>query len=173
MGTSKTHSAKPDRGVSASKRVEAHLRKAIHAGKLRPRQRIIEEDLARELEVSRGPVREALLRLERDGYSAAGINPRFVKPLDKALIERYARQVGLFVTFEDHVLMGGFGSAVLECLSELGLDVPVVRIGWPDEFIDHGKVEALREKYGLTAEAALEKARPFLAAMESRRMVLR
>ncbi len=67
MRTSKTHSSKPARGVSASKRVEAHLRKAIHAGKLRPRQRIIEEDLARELEVSRGPVREALLRLERDG----------------------------------------------------------------------------------------------------------
>ena len=53
--------------MSASKRVEAHLRKAIHAGRLRPRQRIIEEDLARELQVSRGPVREALLRLERDG----------------------------------------------------------------------------------------------------------
>ena len=47
--------------------MEAHLRKAIHAGKLRPRQRIIEEDLAAELKVSRGPVREALLRLERDG----------------------------------------------------------------------------------------------------------
>ena len=50
-----------------SQRVETHLRKAIHAGKLRPRQRIIEEDLAAELKVSRGPVREALLRLERDG----------------------------------------------------------------------------------------------------------
>src|SRR5450755_4507495 len=67
MSAKKTQSAKPDRGVSASKRVEAHLRKAIHAGKLRPRQRIIEEDLAKELQVSRGPVREALLRLERDG----------------------------------------------------------------------------------------------------------
>jgi DNA-binding GntR family transcriptional regulator len=67
MRTSKAHSSKQELGVSASKRVEAHLRKAIHAGKLRPRQRIIEEDLARELQVSRGPVREALLRLERDG----------------------------------------------------------------------------------------------------------
>ena len=55
------------RAVPLSQRVEAHLRKAIHAGKLRPRQRIIEEDLAAELKVSRGPVREALLRLERDG----------------------------------------------------------------------------------------------------------
>jgi DNA-binding GntR family transcriptional regulator len=53
--------------LPASKKVESHLRKAIHAGRLRPRQRIIEEDLARELGVSRGPVREALLRLERDG----------------------------------------------------------------------------------------------------------
>ena len=67
MPTSKKLIAQKDRGVSASKKVEAHLRKAIHAGKLRPRQRIIEEDLARELQVSRGPVREALLRLERDG----------------------------------------------------------------------------------------------------------
>src|SRR5260370_19737114 len=67
MRTKKPQPAKPERGVSASKRVEAHLRHAIHAGKLRPRQRIIEEDLAHELKVSRGPVREALLRLERDG----------------------------------------------------------------------------------------------------------
>jgi DNA-binding GntR family transcriptional regulator len=67
MRTSKTRPTKPERGISASKRVESHLRHAIHAGKLRPRQRIIEEDLADELQVSRGPVREALLRLERDG----------------------------------------------------------------------------------------------------------
>jgi 1-deoxy-D-xylulose-5-phosphate synthase len=52
-------------------------------------------------------------------------------------------------------------------------DVPVVRVGWPDQFIEHGKLEELREKYGLTAEAALEKARPYLVAMESRRMALR
>jgi DNA-binding GntR family transcriptional regulator len=53
--------------VSATRRVEGHLRTAIHTGKLRPRQRIIEEDLAHEFNLSRGPVREALLRLERDG----------------------------------------------------------------------------------------------------------
>jgi 1-deoxy-D-xylulose-5-phosphate synthase len=47
----------------------------------------------------------------------------------------------------------------------------VVRIGWPDAFIEHGKVEALRAKYGLTAEAALEKARPYLASILSRRRV--
>lgn len=115
---------------------------------------------------------ELAAMLEKDGLSAAVINPRFVKPLDKALIERYAKQVGLFVTFEDHVLMGGFGSAVLECLSELGLDVPVVRIGWPDEFIDHGKVDSLREKHGLTAAAALKKAQPYLAAIAKKRLAV-
>ncbi|HXB61967.1 MAG TPA: 1-deoxy-D-xylulose-5-phosphate synthase [Acidobacteriaceae bacterium] len=111
--------------------------------------------------------------LEKDGLSAAVINPRFVKPLDKALIERYAKQVGLIVTFEDHVLMGGFGSAVLELLSELGIDVPVVRIGWPDEFIDHGKVEALREKHGLTAAAAFKKAQPYLAGIAKKHLAVR
>jgi 1-deoxy-D-xylulose-5-phosphate synthase len=111
--------------------------------------------------------------LEREGFSAAVINPRFAKPIDRACVAECARRCGLLVTFEDHVLAGGFGSAVLEALNELELNVPVVRVGWPDEFIEHGKVEALRAKYGLTAEAALEKARPFLAGMESRRMALR
>ena len=88
----------------------------------------------------------------------AVINPRFAKPIDRECVERYGRRCGLVVTLEDHVLAGGFGSAVLETLNELRIDVPVVRVGWPDEFIEHGKVEALREKYGLTAEAAMEKA---------------
>jgi 1-deoxy-D-xylulose-5-phosphate synthase len=59
----------------------------------------------------------------------------------------------------------------LECLNTQELPTPVVRIGWPDEFIEHGKPEALRAKYGLTAEAALEKARPYLAPLLSRHMV--
>jgi len=111
--------------------------------------------------------------LEREGFSAAVINPRFAKPIDRACVAEYGRHCGLVVTLEDHVLAGGFGSAVLETLSELELAVPVVRVGWPDQFIEQGKVELLREKYGLTAEAALERARPYLAAMGSRRMALR
>jgi 1-deoxy-D-xylulose-5-phosphate synthase len=111
--------------------------------------------------------------LEREGFSAAVINPRFAKPIDRRCVEEYGRHCGLLVTLEDHVLAGGFGSAVLETLNELELPVPVVRVGWPDSFIEHGKVEALRAKYGLTAEAALEKARPYLAAMDNRRMALR
>jgi 1-deoxy-D-xylulose-5-phosphate synthase len=111
-------------------------------------------------------------QLEREGYSAALVNARFAKPLDTELLEDYARRVGLIVTFEDHVLMGGFGSAVLEYLSSKNLRVPVVRIGWPDAFIEHGKVDQLREKYGLSVAAALEKSRPFLKALPRKRFAV-
>jgi 1-deoxy-D-xylulose-5-phosphate synthase len=59
--------------------------------------------------------------------------------------------------------MGGFGSAVVEALEELGCEVPVVRIGWPDQFIEHGKVDDLRAKYGLSVDAALAQVLPLLA----------
>ncbi|HWW23073.1 MAG TPA: 1-deoxy-D-xylulose-5-phosphate synthase [Edaphobacter sp.] len=106
--------------------------------------------------------------LEREGFSTAVINPRFVKPIDRECVAKFGSQCGLMITLEDHVLAGGFGSAVMETLNDLDVQVPVVRVGWPDEFIEHGKVEALREKYGLTAEAALVKARPHLSRMMER-----
>jgi 1-deoxy-D-xylulose-5-phosphate synthase len=100
--------------------------------------------------------------LEAEGHSVAVINARFAKPIDAECIARYGARCELLVTMEDHVLAGGYGSAVLESLNTQGMEVPVVRVGWPDAFIEHGKVEALREKYGLTAEAAMERARPYL-----------
>ncbi len=107
--------------------------------------------------------RELGARLDRAGYSAAVINPRFVKPLDREMLEKYANRVAAFVTLEDHVKMGGFGSAVIEALEEMGSKVPVVRIGWPDQFIEHGKVDDLRAKYGLTVDAAQAQVLPLLA----------
>ncbi|HEY5381602.1 MAG TPA: 1-deoxy-D-xylulose-5-phosphate synthase [Acidobacteriaceae bacterium] len=100
--------------------------------------------------------------LRAEGQSVAVLNARFAKPVDHAAIARFGKRCGLLVTMEDHVLAGGFGSAVLESLNEQGIDTPVVRVGWPDEFIEHGKVDALRAKYGLTAEAAFERVRPLL-----------
>jgi 1-deoxy-D-xylulose-5-phosphate synthase len=102
------------------------------------------------------------LLLEAEGHSVAVVNARFAKPIDAECVARYGARCELLVTMEDHVLAGGFGSAVLECLNARSMELPVVRVGWPDAFIEHGKVEALREKYGLTAEAAMERARPFL-----------
>jgi 1-deoxy-D-xylulose-5-phosphate synthase len=100
--------------------------------------------------------------LEAEGQSVAVINARFAKPIDGECVVRYGSRCELLVTMEDHVLAGGYGSAVLECLNAHSMEVAVVRVGWPDSFIEHGKVEALRERYGLTAEAAMERARPFL-----------
>jgi 1-deoxy-D-xylulose-5-phosphate synthase len=100
--------------------------------------------------------------LEKEGINAAVINARFAKPLDSAMIGYFAGKVDVLLTLEDHALMGGFGSAVLEELSNLRSATPVERIGWPDQFIEHGKPDDLRAKYGLTASAALEKLRSHL-----------
>ncbi len=109
--------------------------------------------------------REMAARLSRQGLSVALINPRFVKPMDRDTVERFGRGCGLIVTFEDHVLAGGFGSAVLETLNAAGLTTPVIRIGWPDEFIEHGKVDDLRGKYGVTVDHAMELAQPYVTAL--------
>lgn len=103
--------------------------------------------------------------LEGEGFSAAVINPRFAKPIDRDSVAHFSGKARLLITLEDHVLAGGFGSAVMEALNDLEVQIPVVRVGWPDQFIEHGKVDALRMKYGVTAEAALEKARPYLSRM--------
>ena len=117
---------------------------------------------------------EVATQLEAEGYATAVVNARFVKPLDKETLRTYAEQEAILVTMEDHVLMGGFGAAVLEALDELEQDglklsVPVVRVGWPDQFIEHGKVDSLRQKYGLTVEGTLERVRPLLASKLSKR----
>jgi len=120
------------------------------------------------------PMAEELAdRLLEQGHSAAVINPRFVKPLDRELLASYAARVTAIVTFEDHVLMGGFGSAVLEALNEMNFDLPVIRIGWPDRFIEHGKVEQLRARYGISVEAAMEKLAPYLKRRTAKRLVAR
>jgi 1-deoxy-D-xylulose-5-phosphate synthase len=67
--------------------------------------------------------------------------------------------------------MGGFGSAVIEALEEIGSAVPVVRIGWPDQFIEHGKIDQLRARYGLTAEAALAQVLPLLTRRRRPKLV--
>jgi 1-deoxy-D-xylulose-5-phosphate synthase len=103
--------------------------------------------------------------LEAQGLSVALIDPRFAKPVDRECIHLYGTRCRLIITLEDHVLAGGFGSALLECANELELTVPIVRVGWPDQFIEHGKPEALKAKYGLTAEGAMEKAADYLRVL--------
>ncbi len=105
---------------------------------------------------------EAAKKLEEKGVSVALINPRWIKPLDAGTLEFFARGVEVVCTIEDHVLHNGFGCAVMEHLYSQGIHTPMVRIGWPDEFIEHGAVPILRKKHGLTADALVEKVLPLL-----------
>jgi len=95
--------------------------------------------------------------LEKQGIKAAVINPRWIKPLDAGTLEFFARGSRVLCTLEDHAISGGFGAAVAEHLSDTGITTPLVRVGWPDQFIEHGSVTILREKYGMTAKAAAER----------------
>jgi 1-deoxy-D-xylulose-5-phosphate synthase len=105
---------------------------------------------------------EAAKKLEEKGISVALINPRWIKPLDTGTLEFFARSVEVVCTLEDHVLHNGFGCAVMEHLYSQGIHTPMVRIGWPDEFIEHGTIPILRKKHGLTADALVEKVLPLL-----------
>ncbi len=100
--------------------------------------------------------KETAEQLRGEGFDCAIINPRFTKPLDEGTTQFFGQAADVVVTFEDHVLAGGYGSSVLELLSEKQIQTPVIRIGWPDKFIEHATtVEYLREKHGLTVANAV------------------
>ena len=97
--------------------------------------------------------RQAAEQLVAAGHDVAVINPRFFKPLDQAVHEFFGGAADVVATLEDHVAMGGYGSAVLECFNEAGIKAPLIRIAWPDQFIEHASsVDYLRNKHGLTVE---------------------
>ena len=95
---------------------------------------------------------EAKKRLEDEHISVSVVNSRFVKPLDRELIASLARKIPCVVTVEENVIQGGFGSAVLECLSDEGIaGNRILRLGIGDAFVEHGSQKILRAKYGLDA----------------------
>jgi len=99
------------------------------------------------------PALQAAQRLHESGLSAAVVNPRFVKPLDRSLIPDLARRIRRVITIEEHMLAGGFGSAILELFAELHLtDVEVVRLGVPDLLVEQGNPAALRARFGLSSD---------------------
>lgn len=110
-----------------------------------------------------GPSIEAAKRLADEGISVSLVNARFVKPLDETMILAVARKTGRLVTVEEHTLLGGFGSAVLECLDANGVaGIKTHRIGVPDAFVEHGTQQVLRRKYGLDAEGIYRSVREFV-----------
>jgi 1-deoxy-D-xylulose-5-phosphate synthase len=95
---------------------------------------------------------EAAEALAREGLQVTVVNARFAKPLDAERILALAARTPRFVTVEEHVIAGGFGSAVAELLQERGARVDILMLGIPDEHVDHGAQKLWRRHYGLDAE---------------------
>jgi 1-deoxy-D-xylulose-5-phosphate synthase len=106
------------------------------------------------------PALRAAQRLEEIGIDAAIINSRFLKPLDGDLLCHWAKRTGKVLTVEENVLMGGFGSAVLELFQEKSLlSIPVKRLGISDSFVEHGPQTLLREQVGIDENGIFRGAR--------------
>ena len=92
---------------------------------------------------------EAAAELKEQGIDLTVVNSRFVKPLDEEMILSLAQNNEYFFTAEEHLLQGGFGSAVAELIVDKNIDIDLTRIGLPDKFIEHGSQEELWKRYGL------------------------
>ncbi|BDV43339.1 1-deoxy-D-xylulose-5-phosphate synthase 2 [Geotalea uraniireducens] len=100
--------------------------------------------------------------LENEGISLAVVNARFVKPLDRTLIVELARESGILVTVEENAVQGGFGSAVLELLEEEGIaGKRVLRLGYPDRFVEQGEQAELHAAYGLDTAGIVSRIKAF------------
>jgi 1-deoxy-D-xylulose-5-phosphate synthase len=98
------------------------------------------------------PALSAALELESNGINCSVVNGRFVKPMDRTMLASLAREVPRILTVEENVLIGGFGSGVMEILSEEGITIPLKRLGIPDAFLPHGSQGNLRKSIGIDKE---------------------
>ena len=110
-------------------------------------------------------VSEALIaakKLKQEGIYPTVINARFIKPLDTKLIIDTVKNNARIITIEDNILAGGFGSAVIETLTDYGIDFKIKRLGINDKFVEHGSQKELRAKYKIDAEAIINAAKKLL-----------
>jgi len=108
----------------------------------------------------------AAVILSAEGLELSVVDARFVKPLDLELLTKEAAAHRFVVTVEEHVLMGGFGSAVTEALTQSALQVPILMIGLPDLFIEQGTQAELKARYGIDCEGIVSSIRKFTAKRE-------
>ncbi len=101
----------------------------------------------------------ACIKLEKEHISAAHYDMRFAKPLDETLLKKVLKKFDRIITVEDGSITGGFGSAILEFMSENGLQANIKRLGIPDRFIDHGTQGELYRECGFDEEAMIETAK--------------
>lgn len=98
------------------------------------------------------PALSAALKLEGEGIRCCVVNGRFIKPMDREMLVSLAGEVPRILTVEENVLIGGFGSGVMEIFSEEGITIPVKMLGIPDTFLSHGSQSTLRKSIGIDEE---------------------
>ena len=96
-------------------------------------------------------------RLRQMGYGCTLVNARFVKPLDQEAIRTLQAEHQLLVTMEENVKSGGFGEAVLEYLNEIKSQTRAMVIALPDDYVEHGNVDLLKQECGIDAESIIKK----------------
>lgn len=109
--------------------------------------------------------------LNEEGVSAEVINMRFAKPLDEQKLDEIASKFNKIITLEENSLKGGFGSGVLEYFAEKNYKNDILRIGLPDEFIEHGTQQELHAQLGIDAEGIREKVKAFCKSKVAKRRV--
>ncbi len=95
--------------------------------------------------------------LKAQGYCCTLVNARFVKPIDEEMIEELCQDHRLIATVEENVQTGGFGEHVLEYVSRKGLDVQVLPLALPDDYVEHGSIQALRKETGIDVDTMAAK----------------
>ncbi|MEP3388235.1 MAG: 1-deoxy-D-xylulose-5-phosphate synthase [Reichenbachiella sp.] len=105
---------------------------------------------------------EACERLEKDGLSVGHFDMRFVKPLDEEMLHEIFKNYKYVITVEDGCLQGGFGSAILEFMADHGYQSKVVRLGIPDEVVEHGTQMELHKECGFDPEGLYQSAKKLL-----------
>ena len=98
------------------------------------------------------PALTAAMELERDNIHCTVINGRFIKPMDREMLVSLAGKVPRILTVEENALAGGFGTGVMEVLSDEGIAIHVKRLGVPDTFLSHGSQSTLRKSLGIDKE---------------------
>jgi len=101
-------------------------------------------------------VKEACLQLDKQGLQPAHYHLPFVKPLDEEMLHEVFKTFKRIITVEDGTVLGGFGSAILEFMSDHGYEARLKRLGVPDKFIEQGKNEELHHECGYDAEGIMK-----------------
>ena len=100
---------------------------------------------------------EAAEVLEKEGISVGVVNARFLKPIDEKLLDEMFSKYKNIVTVEDNIIIGGFGSRILQYASEKEYNNKIINIALPEKFIPHGSCEELQELAGISANKIVER----------------